>query len=85
MSDLYTIKQLAKTEAIQETFREAIIRVLRVRFELVPPIITDLLDRQDNYATLKQLHIQAVTIGSVEEFQQLLNQYISSESDNSVF
>jgi hypothetical protein len=85
MSDLYSIKQLAKAEAIQETFREAIIRVLIVRFEFVPPIIADLLNTQENSARLKQLHIQAVTICSIEEFERLLSKHGNLGKNNSTY
>jgi hypothetical protein len=32
---------------------------------------------------LRQLHLQAITISSIEEFQQLLSQHIQADLNNS--
>lgn len=77
-----SIERLAKEEGVQETLRETIVDVLRVRFQSVPPVINEMLDNRQEPTLLRQLHLQAVTIDSVEEFQQLLSQHIHPDSGN---
>lgn len=59
--------------------RESSVAALEVRFGTVPAEISERLGTIDNIDVLKQLHRQAVVIGSVEEFQQLLNEVPTSE------
>jgi hypothetical protein len=73
-----SIERLAKEEGIQEgtlkTLRETIIDFLRLRFETVPPTIVERLASLEDVALLKHLQLQTITIASIEEFQQLLDQ-----------
>lgn len=52
--------------------RESVIEVLETRFEVVPKELSDRLNQIKNIALLKQLHKQSITIGSVDEFQQMI-------------
>ncbi|WP_017716040.1 Rpn family recombination-promoting nuclease/putative transposase [Kamptonema formosum] len=58
---------------IQQNARESVIEILEMRFEEVPAQLREAINRIEDAALLKQLHRQAVTIGSVPEFQQLLS------------
>jgi hypothetical protein len=77
-----SIERLAKEEGIQEgrleTLRETIIDVLRVRFTTIPPTMNEMLASLEDGTLLRQLHLQAITISSIEEFQQLLSQHIKA-------
>jgi hypothetical protein len=52
--------------------RESLLEVLEVRFQEVPEAIAETVNSIDDVAFLKQLHRQAIVIGSLEEFEQLL-------------
>jgi hypothetical protein len=82
-----SIERLAKEEGIQEgrleTLRETIIDVLRVRFTTIPPTMNEMLASLEDGTLLRQLHLQAITISSIEEFQQLLSQHIQAAFNNS--
>ena len=52
--------------------RESLLEVLKVRFQHVPQAIAETVNSIYDVAFLKQLHRQAIVIGSVEEFEQLL-------------
>jgi len=81
-----SIERLAKEEGIQEgrleTLRETIIDVLRVRFATIPPTMGELLASLEDGTLLRQLHLQAITISSIEEFQQVLSQHIQADLNN---
>jgi len=56
-----------------QSSREAVIENLQVRFESVPDVIVEVLEAIDDVAELKELHREAVTVSSLEEFQMMLN------------
>ncbi len=60
------------TRATQQTAREDALEVLQVRFGDIPPEVVAAINGVNEVATLKQLHRQAIVVGSVAEFQQLL-------------
>jgi len=80
-----SIERLAKEEGIQEgrleTLRETIIDVLKVRFEAIPSTVSDMLTGLEDGALLKQLHLQAITVCSIEAFQNLLSERIQADAD----
>ncbi|MBZ8181438.1 transposase [Oscillatoria salina IIICB1] len=61
-------------DAIAQNTRESTIEVLQIRFETVPENINQILDTIENLPQLKQLHRQAVTVDSLQEFEQILAQ-----------
>ena len=87
MPYMTSIERLIKEEGIQEgtlnTLQETIMDVLKLRFETIPSTTSEILTKLKDTTVLKQLHLQAIRISSTEEFQQLLDQYIGSELDNS--
>lgn len=58
--------------AMLKTLRENVIEILDARFEVVPPSIIETVNQLGDLDGLKQLLRRAVTINSLEEFQQLL-------------
>ncbi|NER97740.1 MAG: DUF494 family protein [Symploca sp. SIO1B1] len=59
---------------IRQSTRESLLEVLTVRFEVVPPEVMEAINQIKDISVLKQLHRQAITIGSMVKFQQLLFQ-----------
>ncbi|MBD1890063.1 transposase [Coleofasciculus sp. FACHB-SPT9] len=66
-------------KGILQNSRENIIEVLETRFETVPSSIVESVTSIEDPALLKQLHRRAITISSVEEFQQAIAQLTSQE------
>ncbi|AFY84031.1 hypothetical protein [Oscillatoria acuminata] len=56
-----------------QTQRENILELLQVRFGEVPPSVVEAVNRLEEIPTLKQLHRQTISVGSIAEFEQLLN------------
>jgi coproporphyrinogen III oxidase-like Fe-S oxidoreductase len=67
-----SIERLAK----EELSREYVITVLQTRFGTAPDSIVELINRIEDLSLLQTLFTNAITIGSLEEFQQLLNESI---------
>jgi hypothetical protein len=57
---------------IEKTMRENIISILQVRFTTVPSDLVNLTNQIQDIEQLKILLKQAVTIGSLADFQQLI-------------
>jgi hypothetical protein len=53
--------------------RENILELLQVRFGEVPQSVVEAVNRLEEITTLKQLHRQTISVGSIAEFEQLLN------------
>jgi hypothetical protein len=53
--------------------RENILELLQVRFGEVPPSVVEAVNRLEEIPTLKQLLRQTISVGSIAEFEQLLN------------
>jgi hypothetical protein len=62
-----------RQEGLLEKSREAIVDVLQVRFDDVPDGLVEAINAIDDLAVLKQLHRDAVTVRSFEEFTALLD------------
>jgi hypothetical protein len=60
--------------------RKSVVTVLEVRFGVVPTEISERLEAIDDLDVLEGLHRQSIVIGSVEEFQLILNEIPPSES-----
>ena len=77
-----SIERLARQEGISEGVlqkgREDVIDVLQIRFENVPSDLVEVINQIEDSSILKTLHRQAITIGSLSEFQLLLNQLSSA-------
>ena len=67
------MEELIQEEAILKNQRENILDLLQVRFGEVPPSLVEGVNRLEDISTLKQLHRQTISVGSLAEFEQLLD------------
>ncbi|GFE71940.1 transposase [Chroococcus sp. FPU101] len=78
-----SVERLARQEGLDEGIlqkgREDVIDVLTIRFSDVPPSLVEAINQIEDPSVLKTLHRQAVTIGSLVEFQNNLSQLEESE------
>lgn len=76
-----SIERLAKEEGIQQGIlqkaREDVIKILQTRFGVVSEPVVEVINGIENMSMLETLFTSAITIGSIEEFQQVLNQSTS--------
>ena len=76
-----SIERLAKEEGIEEgmllTNRENVIKILQTRFGVVPEPVVEVINGIENMSMLETLFTSAITIGSIEEFQMVLNESTS--------
>ena len=72
-----SIERLAIEEGILQNARENVIDILQTRFGVVPSEIISVINAIDEPSVLKTLHNRAIAIGSVAQFQQVLNEIIS--------
>jgi len=68
-----SIERLGIENAMITSCREYIIDILKIRFEVVPSPLIEMINKLDDINQLKNLHKQAVTIASLADFQQLIN------------
>ena len=54
--------------------RENVGEILETRFEVLPPDLSERLNAIEDIALLKRLHKRAITVASVEEFEQVMAQ-----------
>lgn len=66
---------------ILQTARESVLEVLEVRFEVVPTEVIEAVKQIEDPSVLKQLLRQAISITSIEEFQQMLEQSTTTEDN----
>jgi len=66
---------------ILQNARESVLEVLDVRFEVVPTEVIEAVKQIEDPSVLKRLHRQAISITSIEEFQQVLEQSTTTEDN----
>lgn len=81
MPFLSQIELMAKQEGIEQTARESVIEALEVRFNGVSPELMERLNAISDVSVLKQLHRQAIGIGSLAEFQLVLEQALANQGN----
>lgn len=69
-----SIERLAKEEAIIETNRENVIKILQTRFGQVPESVVEVINGIEDQPMLEALFTNAITTGSIEEWKQVLNE-----------
>jgi hypothetical protein len=78
-----SVERLARQEGLDEGIlqkgREDVIDVLTIRFSDVPPALIEEINQIEDSSRLTTLHRQAVTIGSITEFQGYLPPLEESE------
>jgi predicted transposase YdaD len=67
-------REEGREEGTLESRREAVIEILETRFTSVPASLIETINLMGNAAILKTLHKRAITIGSIAEFQQLVQE-----------
>jgi hypothetical protein len=72
-----SIERLAKEEGMLETLKQNVIKILQTRFGVVPEPVVEVINGIDNMSMLETLFTSAITISSIEEFQQVLNESTS--------
>ncbi len=76
-----SIERLAKEEGIEEGMlqkaREGVIKILQTRFGVAPEAVVEVINGIEEQSLLETLFTNAITIGSIEEFQQILNETTS--------
>ncbi len=74
-----SIERLAKQEGMIQKGREDLIEILETRFVDVPSSMVETINGIDDESVLKRLFKQAITIGSVGEFQLFMEQIMSNQ------
>ncbi|MBD2774566.1 transposase [Iningainema tapete] len=69
-----SIERLAKEEAIIETNRANVIKILQTRFGQVPESVVEVINGIEEQSMLEALFTNAITTGSIEEWKQVLNE-----------
>ena len=65
------IQQGIQQGAVQ-TAREAVLEVLSLRFQAVPPSLSERIHQLEDLSVLKELHRKAITVRSLKEFEENL-------------
>jgi len=68
-----SIERLGIQKGMMTRCREDIIDILEIRFDIVPSPLIEMINKIDDINQLKNLLKQAVTIPSLEDFQELIN------------
>ena len=66
-------------EGFQIARREIVLEVLNDRFNPVPPAVTERINQISDLATLKQLLKRGISIGSLAEFEQVLESMLTPD------
>ncbi|NES83902.1 MAG: hypothetical protein F6K10_22195 [Moorea sp. SIO2B7] len=77
MRYITSIERLAKEEGIVQNAQEDIIEILQTRFENIPNSMVETLNGIHEISVLKKLFKRAITINSVAEFQEFIEQTLS--------
>ena len=72
-----SIERLAKEEGMLQTLQENVIKILQTRFGVTPSSVVEVINGIGDQSLLQTLFTNAITVGSIEEFQQLLNESTS--------
>ena len=59
-------------QSILQTARKSVIQVLKIRFGDIPPTLAASINKIDDPDRLELLHEKAITVESVEQFEQIL-------------
>lgn len=69
-----TIERMAIQQGMHQGIRESILNILQIRFSETSELVETLLEQIEDTEQLHELNRQAVTINSLAEFEQLLNE-----------
>ena len=65
------VERIGIRKGILQNAREDVIDILETRFVGVPQSIIEEINRIDDPSSLKTLHKEAITVGSLEEFERV--------------
>jgi hypothetical protein len=84
MPYITSVERLAKEEGAKEgsalAQREVLVETLALRFSTVPSALVESLNQVNDVVALRDLNRQAVTASFLEQFQQLLDQFLREDS-----
>ncbi|MCT7959337.1 DUF4351 domain-containing protein [Laspinema sp. D1] len=69
--------EAARQQGRQFARREIVLEVLNDRFNPVPPAVTERINQISDLATLKQLCKRGISIGSLAEFEEVLESMLT--------
>ena len=76
MPYITSVERMGIEKGMLQKGRETVIDALEIRFENVPSDLVDAINQIEDPSLLKNLHRQAITIGSISEFQSYFNQLV---------
>ncbi|NCQ98469.1 MAG: hypothetical protein GPJ11_03185 [Microcystis aeruginosa L211-101] len=77
MPFLSTIEEMALEEGAKLTNQKHIILALQSRFGEIPNSLIETINQIEDVSVLEGLFVPSITINSLEEFQQLVNDSLS--------
>jgi len=77
MPFLSTIEEMALEEGAKLTNQKHIILALQSRFGEIPNSLIETINQIEDVSVLESLFVPSITINSLEEFQQLVNDSLS--------
>ncbi len=77
MPYITTFERKGIQKGLQQKAREDVIEVLEIRFGSIPSLMIEGITQENDPETLKRLLRQAVTVDSIETFQQYLNETLT--------
>jgi hypothetical protein len=75
MPYITSVERLGIQQGIQQAVREDVLDILETRFARIPQSVVEAVNRIENPAILKILLKRAIIVGSLEEFEQVLDEY----------
>nr|NCR51630.1 cytosolic protein [Microcystis aeruginosa S11-01] len=79
MPYITSVERMGMEKGMIQKARESVIDALEIRFENVPSELVDEISQIQDTSLLKNLHRQAITLDSISDFQDYLNQLIKPE------
>ena len=79
MSYISSVERIGIRKGLQQGRQGSIIRIFEVRFEDIPQKLRKLIGKIEALDVLETLLVQAVTTQSLEEFESVVNQFVTEE------
>ncbi len=80
MPFLSTLEEMAMETTAKSTTRKNLINLLQKRFGELPESLIETLDKIDDISVLERLHLETISVSSVEEFEGLVQENYSPEN-----
>ncbi|MEQ9356826.1 hypothetical protein [Coleofasciculus chthonoplastes] len=79
MHYISSVERIGIRKGLQQGRQGSIIRTLEVRFEDIPQKLRKLIGKIEAFEVLETILVQAVTTQSLEEFESVVNQFVTEE------